>query len=141
MSALGNAFLTWRRHLKRQMAPYGITLKQSHVLDHLHRHEYLLPSEIANLLFCDRPTASGIVSNLEKQGWVERTPDPQDGRQTRVVLTDQGRLKSVEIQSQVWDHLVPSLHPLGCLNAEETNQLAHLIARVDEHLQHIFQES
>ena len=140
MNTLGNAFLTWRRYLKRQIAPHGITLKQSYVLDQLQRHEYLLPSAIADMLYCDRPTVSVIVNNLEKQGWVERTPDPQDSRQTRVVITDRGRSKSAEIREQVWGPLASSLHPLGCLSAEEVDELERLIARLYEHLQQICQE-
>ena len=28
--------------------------------------EYLLPSQIADMLYCDRPTASVIIKNMEK---------------------------------------------------------------------------
>ena len=34
-----------------------------------------------------------MVGRLEKRGWVRRTPDPEDGRYTLAVLTDQGWAK------------------------------------------------
>jgi DNA-binding MarR family transcriptional regulator len=137
LGSLGNCFLTWRRYLKRQIAPYEITLKQSHVLDRLQEQDYLLPSEIADVLYCDRPTASLIINNLEKEGWVERRPDSEDGRQTRVVITQKGREKSAEVRRQVWDPLASSLHPLSCFDAEELDNLEELIARLRAHLEQI----
>ncbi len=34
---------------------------------------------------------SRVITRLEKQGWVRRTPDPTDGRSTFAELTDAGR--------------------------------------------------
>ncbi len=34
---------------------------------------------------------SHVVTRLEERGWVERRPDPTDGRTTLAVLTDDGR--------------------------------------------------
>ena len=39
------------------------------------------------------PRLSQVVGRLEKRGWVRRTPDPEDGRYTLAVLTDQGWAK------------------------------------------------
>jgi DNA-binding MarR family transcriptional regulator len=36
------------------------------------------------------PRLSQAVSRLEKRGWVRRCPDPDDGRYTLAVLTDEG---------------------------------------------------
>ncbi|SFK53182.1 MarR family winged helix-turn-helix transcriptional regulator [Geodermatophilus ruber] len=36
---------------------------------------------------------SRVVDRLEKRGWVERRPDPDDGRYTLAVLTEAGREK------------------------------------------------
>ncbi|MET8331147.1 MarR family transcriptional regulator [Streptomyces sp. NPDC005181] len=38
---------------------------------------------------------SHVVTRLEKQGWVRRTPDPTDGRYTLAILTDAGLDKVV----------------------------------------------
>lgn len=56
---------------------------------------------------------SRIVGRLEARGWVERTPDPDDGRVTLATLTDTGWDKVVAtapghvdaVQRFVFDHL------------------------------------
>lgn len=59
---------------------------------------------------------SNVISKLEGQGWVARTPDPQDGRSTFAVLTDAGYTKVVasapghvrEVRRLVFDPLTPA---------------------------------
>ncbi|GIE85396.1 MarR family winged helix-turn-helix transcriptional regulator [Actinoplanes regularis] len=56
---------------------------------------------------------SQVVSRLEKRGWVERHPDPEDGRTTLTALTDSGLGKLVatapghvaEVRRLVFDSL------------------------------------
>jgi DNA-binding MarR family transcriptional regulator len=58
---------------------------------------------------------SRIVSRLERRGWMRRTPDPDDGRVTLAVLTEDGWDKVVataprhveEVQRLVFDNLTP----------------------------------
>jgi DNA-binding MarR family transcriptional regulator len=39
------------------------------------------------------PRLSQVVTRLESKGWVQRTPDPANGRYTLAVLTDKGYAK------------------------------------------------
>lgn len=48
-------------------------------------------SELAHLSSGSLPRLSQVVTRLEKRGWVQRRPDPEDGRYTLAVLTDDGR--------------------------------------------------
>ncbi|MFI5955216.1 MarR family winged helix-turn-helix transcriptional regulator [Cryptosporangium sp. NPDC051539] len=41
------------------------------------------------------PRLSQAVGRLEKRGWVRRSPDPDDGRYTLAILTDEGLEKVV----------------------------------------------
>ena len=50
-------------------------------------------SILAELAEGSLPRLSQVVGRLEKRGWVRRTPDPEDGRYTLAVLTDQGWAK------------------------------------------------
>ena len=134
---LGIAFLTWRRYLASHLVPYGITLKQVFVLRRLERQEYLLPSRIASMLFCDRPTATVVVKNMEKRGWVRRERDTQDRRQMRVIITDAGRHKLAEIQEHVWEPIESSFDPLGCFDQSEAGALDALLGRLVEHLRQL----
>ncbi|WP_432838289.1 MarR family winged helix-turn-helix transcriptional regulator [Dactylosporangium sp. CA-092794] len=42
------------------------------------------------------PRLSQAIGRLEKRGWVRRSPDPDDGRYTLAILTDEGLEKVVE---------------------------------------------
>ncbi|TQS46489.1 MarR family winged helix-turn-helix transcriptional regulator [Cryptosporangium phraense] len=42
------------------------------------------------------PRLSQAIGRLEKRGWVRRTPDPEDGRYTLAILTDEGQAKVSE---------------------------------------------
>jgi DNA-binding MarR family transcriptional regulator len=53
-------------------------------------------SEIAALADGSLSRLSQVVARLEKKGWVERRPDPTDGRYTLATLTDAGWDKVVE---------------------------------------------
>lgn len=134
---LSIAFLTWRRYLQQGLLPHGITLKQMHILQQLSRHEFLYPSKIADLLFCDRPTATVIIRNIEKQGWVSRTQGEPDRRQVRIVLTEAGRAKLVALEQSGWREVEAMVDPLGCFDETEITELDRLLGKMNEHLKQI----
>ena len=132
---LSVAFLTWRRYLQRQLVPLQITLKQFHVLRKLAQKDFLYPSEIADMLFCDRPTATVIIRNMEKQGWVDRQKDEVDRRQIQMLITDAGHEKLIEVtQSANWKAAESEFDPLGNFEEAEINELYRLLARLNSHL-------
>lgn len=73
---------------------------------------------------------SRVVDRLAANGWVERRPDPDDGRVTLAVLTRQGRRKVAEatpghiatVRSLVFDRMTP----------EETRELGRLLSGIVE---------
>ena len=85
--------LMWKRHLQKQLLPHNITLKQIYLLKHLMRIDFLHPARIAELLFCDRPTASVIIGNLVKKGWVQKNHDPENRKRFRISITLLGAKK------------------------------------------------
>jgi DNA-binding MarR family transcriptional regulator len=138
MQRLGVAFLTWRRYLQSHLVPYHITLKQVFVLRQLAKGEFLLPSQIAEMLFCDRPTATVIIKNMEKQGWLAQEQDVQDRRQIRVIITEKGRAKLAEIELP-WAQIESSFDPLACFNEQEAAALDQLLVKLNNHLKQIKQ--
>jgi DNA-binding MarR family transcriptional regulator len=134
MFKIGKVFLTWRRYLQKQLVPHGITLKQLYLLRYLKREEFLYPAQIAEMLFCDRPTATVVVRNIERQGWVRRTPDPDNGKRVRVSITAAGRRK---MSSLVDWRSGASFDPLKGLEKSEKKMLGKLLAKVDRSLQQI----
>lgn len=47
-------------------------------------------SQLAEWTEGSLPRLSQVASRLEKAGWLERRPDPDDGRSTLATLTDEG---------------------------------------------------
>ncbi len=133
MAVLGRTFLSWRRHLQRQVQKAGCSIQQYHVLKQLVRHEILRPSDIATLLFCDRPTATVVVRNLAAAGLAAVSPDPSDGRQRLVTITDAGRavLRAAETFAT---SARAALHPLDPLSDEERAQLLRILRKVEKHV-------
>jgi DNA-binding MarR family transcriptional regulator len=61
------------------------------VLHYLAGQAPLRVSELAKCLELDASTVSRHIRNLEENGYLNRTGDPDDRRATRVGLTDRGR--------------------------------------------------
>ena len=134
---LAKAHLAWKRHFQDRLAPHDITLKQAYLLQKLADADYLYPSRIAELLFCDRPTVSVVVANMEEQGWVQRRRDPDDARRTRVSITGEGREKYRSIAGALEEGEGPGFDPLACFDNGEIDALEGLLRRLHDHLQEI----
>ncbi|HMA36209.1 MAG TPA: MarR family transcriptional regulator [Chloroflexia bacterium] len=89
-------------------------------------------SEISGLLRVASPTITQQLNNLETHGFVEKQSDPQDGRAVRIRLTAQGEaaLKTAS------DAFLASIKGLvAYLGADDSNELAELLARVSTYFQ------
>ena len=71
---------------------------------------------------------SRAVSRLERKGWVERSPDPADGRYTLATLTDDGATHASEAtpgHAQMVDAVV-----FDALTAAQAKQLRQISRRI-----------
>jgi DNA-binding MarR family transcriptional regulator len=130
MSRLGVVFLTWRRHLESGVRPYGVTLKQQYLLRQIAAKEFLYPSDVAEMLFCDRPTATVVINNLKKYGFVQSEKDETNGRRQKVTLTQAGREKAEELANIPED----AIDPLACYSKEEKAEFERLLIKLHRHL-------
>ena len=126
MSIMGTIFLSYRRALQKKLVPFGSTLKQHYVLQQLIKRERMQPSEIAEELYCDRPTASVVIRNLQKRGWIKKEKDPDNGKFFWVTITGKGRKQLEKTKGA----LLPDIDPLSYLNADERKQLAVLLRKM-----------
>ncbi|KUO70345.1 MAG: hypothetical protein APF77_09410 [Clostridia bacterium BRH_c25] len=134
MSKLGIVYLTWTRMLQKDLVPYKITLKQQYVLGQLSKKDFLYPSQIADMLFCDRPTASVIIKNMEREKWVKREKDMENAKQIRIYITEEGRQKLASLKGTSGPEDMARYDPLQCLTIEERNQLDVLMTKVLSHI-------
>jgi DNA-binding MarR family transcriptional regulator len=75
---------------------------------------------------------SHLIKRLERRGWIRRELDPQDGRYTNAILTDEGYAKVVEtaptqvelVRKLVIDALTPAqLRQLGEISARIADKI------------------
>lgn len=82
--------------------------------------------DIAAELDLTPPTVSVGIHRLEESGFVERKPDPQDGRSIRLFLTRRGQALQRQIRSK---HLKKFRLLLSGLPPEEQQELLDLLQR------------
>jgi DNA-binding MarR family transcriptional regulator len=75
------------RYYKDRIAPLGLTHGQFFMLVALLDEDGALPSQLADKTALDRPTTTGLLDRLERDGWIERRLDVSDRRTLRVHLT------------------------------------------------------
>ena len=77
--------------LYRRIGPHGVTRGQFPVLLVLWEHEGWTQTQLAERLAVEQPTMANTLKRMERDGLIERIPDPEDRRQARVHLTPRGR--------------------------------------------------
>ncbi|AXX30486.1 MarR family transcriptional regulator [Actinosynnema pretiosum subsp. pretiosum] len=108
----------------------GLTLFEYLALSHISEapDRRLRMSELAYLANGSLSRLSNVVKRFEQRGWVERSPDPADGRYTLAALTDAG---FAVVQAAAPTHLraVREL-VLDPLTADEQRALAEIAAKL-----------
>jgi len=128
---IGVTFLIHRRYLQKRLLPYKITIQQKHVLDELKKNKFLYPADIADTLFCDRPTATVIINNLQKKGLLNKERDPELKKRVRITITESGKEKINRINKE---EKISRLDPLSCLSEKEKKHLEKLMIKVHENV-------
>lgn len=77
--------------LKGHLQVYGLTPMQCLFMESLWEEDGLSVGEIGRKIALDTATLAGILDRLVTAGWVRREADPQDGRVTRVYLTEKAQ--------------------------------------------------
>src|SRR5260221_8293099 len=71
---------------------------------HLWRQDGLTQSQMVERMCVQPPTVSKMLDRLERTGLVERRPDSEDSRISRVYLTEQGH-RSQRAVRDIWTDL------------------------------------
>lgn len=75
-----------------------VTVQQCVALQRLLR-ESTGVSTLANYLGKSTSATTRLVDGLERRGWIERRPDPDDGRRVELALTDAGANRAQELRA------------------------------------------
>jgi DNA-binding MarR family transcriptional regulator/N-acetylglutamate synthase-like GNAT family acetyltransferase len=77
----------------------GFSLTEARVLYELAHREKPTATMVGNTLELDAGYLSRILSNFEKRGLVEKTPSEDDGRQSLLALTEEGRRQFAPLEA------------------------------------------
>src|SRR5260221_9638231 len=98
---------------------------------HLWRQDGLTQSQMVERMCVQPPTVSKMLDRLERTGLVERRPDSEDSRISRVYLTEQGH-RSQSAVRDIWTDLEQRI--VAGVNVEERIVLRRLLLQVHENL-------
>ncbi len=119
-----------RDRLNPLFARYGMQPGEFDVLATLRRGGApfaLTPTALYDALMMSSGGMTARIDRLQKAGWVERRPNPADGRGTLVALTEAGR---VLIDDAVVAHIDNQHVLLAALSTAEQAQLARLLGKL-----------
>lgn len=120
-----------RQDLEAFLSPYHLTPRSFDVLANLRRGGppyRKTPSELAESSLLSTGAMTGRLDNLERQGLIRRTPDPEDRRVTFAELTQAG----VELIDRVFAlHLAREEAVLASLTASQRTQIADSFALLE----------
>lgn len=98
---LSDTVRTMTRAFAARIAIHGVGMGIFQFLRILWEDNGLTQAELAERAHMRGPSAAGALHDLERRGFVRRTPDPHDRRKIRVVLTRKGR--------QLYDLVMPDI--------------------------------
>jgi DNA-binding MarR family transcriptional regulator len=90
-SALRLSLLRAARRLRSQRVNTAVTLSQLSALATVGKYGPLSAGEIAAIERVQPPSMTKILASLESSGWVERSSQPEDRRQSIIAITSAGR--------------------------------------------------
>ena len=90
-STLRLALLRAARRMRSQRANTTVTLSQLSALATVGKCGPMSAGELAGIERVQPPSMTKILASLEAEGWVQRSPHPDDRRQSIISITPSGR--------------------------------------------------
>lgn len=110
---------------KAELAPYGVTPGQYAVLKCLWDENGQTGKQLAERLFLDGSTVTGVMDRMEQKGLIIKKADPRDRRALQVNLTDKGRNLEEPLTKVIEEANQKALRRLDEARANELKQLLH----------------
>ncbi|WP_462402630.1 MarR family winged helix-turn-helix transcriptional regulator [Pseudomonas sp. Marseille-QA0332] len=124
---LGRASIVKDRILDGHLEAHGVTAAQFKVLIIVTQYQVDTPAELCRYLGLDSGSMTRMLDRLEHKGLVQRQRRPDDRRQVRLVLTEEGQRladRLPQIGAAAMNDLV------GALELDELRTLEGLLAKL-----------
>ena len=122
----------FHRAVSEEVAPHGITFRQSLVLAYLALEGELSQAELATKMMVEPPTLVGILDRMERDGWITRNGCPSDRRKKLI--------RATRAAEPVWEKIAEGGRRVRArategLSEEELETLKQLLGRVNQNLE------
>lgn len=125
--ALTQTARAYQQALNAELAPYGVTVRQSQVLGWLRKKGDLSQCQLARFLTIEPATLAGVLERMERDGLILRIADRSDRRRKLIRLNRHAEELGetvVECSARVCARAVQGLSP------EEIDALHELLKRI-----------
>jgi DNA-binding MarR family transcriptional regulator len=122
------------RRLRQEAAAEatGLTPTSTSALATIERFGPLTPSELAKLERVQRPTVTRTLGCLDREGLIERTPDPADGRSALVSVNADGRERLRRLRRRKNAYLARRMRDMAAADVETLERAAGILERMLE---------
>jgi DNA-binding MarR family transcriptional regulator len=117
------------RRLRQEAAAEssGLTPTSTAALATIDRHGPLTPSELAEIERVKRPTVTRTLGCLDREGLIERTPDPADGRSSLVSVNGAGRERLRRLRGRKNAYLAKRMRELPAADVATLERAAEIL--------------
>lgn len=117
------------RRLRQEAAAEtsGLTPTSTAALATIERHGPLTPSELAAIERVKRPTVTRTLGCLDREGLIERTPDPADGRSSLVSVNGAGRERLRRLRGRKNAYLAKRMRELPAADVATLERAAEIL--------------
>lgn len=131
---LRTAIVRTARRLRQEAAAEtsGLTPTSIAALATIERHGPLTPSEIAAIERVKRPTITRTLGCLEREGLIDRAPDPADRRSALVSVNAAGRERLRRLRGRKNAYLARRMRDLSDEEVETLERAAEILERMRE---------
>jgi DNA-binding MarR family transcriptional regulator len=116
-----------RKRFEQRAKVLGLTRAQWQLLAHLHHHEGINQSRLADILELEPITVARLIDRMAEAGWVERRADPADRRAHLLFMTDRAG-QVISRMRQLGD--VVRAEAMEGLSEEQRNTLLDLLLHI-----------
>lgn len=107
---------------------FGLTVPRYYALYHIAGSPGTSPTQLSNLMFCDKSNITRLLQSLEAEGYIERRSHEHDRRVQRLYLTEAGAVLQDQV-AQAHDQYVT--HRLCTLGYGDRGRLAATLTRLN----------
>ncbi len=117
-----------------RLKPLGFGVGQLPVLVALQNGKASTQRDLARFAKVEQPPMAQMLARMERDGLIERTPDPADGRSSRIMLTEAARESMPEAIATLFQG---NREALDGFTRQESEQLVGLLTRLIDNLDEI----